>query len=70
MFVLFELEELISMQRYLAGSQLTEADIRIFVKLIRFDSVYYFVKCNRKRIASGECIENNNRLVYKRNLAE
>jgi len=46
------MEHLLSKQRYLAGSQLTEADIRMFVTLVRFDCVYYFLKCTRKRIAS------------------
>ncbi|MDO5668080.1 MAG: glutathione S-transferase family protein [Alcaligenaceae bacterium] len=36
---------------YLIGNQLTEADIRLFTTLIRFDSVYYgHFKCNKKRI--------------------
>ena len=33
-------EEILSKQRYLAGSQLTEADIRLFTTLVRFDCVY------------------------------
>lgn len=33
-------EGILSKSRYLAGSQLTEADIRLFVTLIRFDMVY------------------------------
>lgn len=37
--------------RYLTGDQLTEADIRLFTTLVRFDSVYYtHFKCNQKRI--------------------
>lgn len=32
-------EDILSKQRYLCGSQLTEADIRLFVTLIRFDEV-------------------------------
>jgi glutathione S-transferase len=32
-------EEILSKQRYLCGNQLTEADIRLFVTLIRFDEV-------------------------------
>ena len=48
------MEHILSKQRYLAGSQLTEADIRMFVVLIRFDIVYYFLKCTRKRISSGK----------------
>ncbi len=44
-------EERLSNQRYLVGNQLTEADIRLFTTLIRFDAVYYgHFKCNLKRL--------------------
>lgn len=33
-------EAILSHQRYLCGKTLTEADIRLFVTLIRFDEVY------------------------------
>ena len=33
-------EEILSHQRYLAGSQITEADIRLYTTLARFDCVY------------------------------
>lgn len=46
-----EMEEILSQQRYLTGSQITEADWRLFVTLIRFDAVYVgHFKCNKKRI--------------------
>ena len=46
-----EMEEILSQQRYLTGSQITEADWRLFVTLIRFDEVYVgHFKCNKKRI--------------------
>jgi glutathionyl-hydroquinone reductase len=36
---------------YLVGGRLTEADIRLFTTLIRFDSVYYgHFKCNLRRL--------------------
>lgn len=45
------LEDELSEVDYLVGNQLTEADIRLFTTLIRFDSVYYgHFKCNKKRI--------------------
>lgn len=45
------LEEELSESNYLVGNQLTEADIRLFTTLVRFDSVYYgHFKCNKKRI--------------------
>jgi glutathionyl-hydroquinone reductase len=33
-------EEILSKQRYMCGNQLTEADVRLFVTLIRFDEVW------------------------------
>ncbi len=46
-----EMEEILSKQRYLTGNQITEADWRLFVTLIRFDAVYVgHFKCNKKRI--------------------
>ncbi len=43
---------ILSNNRYLTGGQLTEADIRLFTTLVRFDAVYYtHFKCNQKRIA-------------------
>lgn len=39
-------------QRYLLGDRLTDADVRLFPTLVRFDSVYYsHFKCSRRRIA-------------------
>jgi putative glutathione S-transferase len=46
-----ELEDRLSVRRYLTGRRLTEADIRLFTTLIRFDPVYYLhFKCNKRRI--------------------
>jgi putative glutathione S-transferase len=33
-------EEILSKQRFMCGNQLTEADVRLFVTLIRFDEVW------------------------------
>lgn len=45
-------EERLGHQRYLVGDHLTEADIRLWVTLIRFDPVYYsHFKCSRNTIA-------------------
>lgn len=39
-------------QRYLVGDQLTEADVRLWVTLARFDAVYYsHFKCNLRRLS-------------------
>ena len=46
-----ELDKRLARQRYLVGGQLTEADIRLFVTLVRFDAVYVgHFKCNLRRI--------------------
>jgi putative glutathione S-transferase len=38
-------------QRYLVGDTLTEADIRLFTTLVRFDAVYHgHFKCNRQKL--------------------
>jgi len=45
------LEERLGRGRYLLGDRLTEADIRLFTTLIRFDAVYYgHFKCNLRHV--------------------
>lgn len=42
------LEERLTSQRYLVGDTITEADVRLFTTLVRFDAVYHgHFKCNR-----------------------
>ena len=44
-----QVEAILSTNRYLVGDRLTEADIRLFMTLVRFDEVYVvYFKCNRK----------------------
>jgi putative glutathione S-transferase len=46
-----KVETILSTKKYLCGDELTEADIRLFTTLIRFDIVYYtHFKCNKKHI--------------------
>ncbi len=46
------LEALLGQQRYLCGSQITEADWRLFPTLVRFDPVYVgHFKCNIRRLS-------------------
>ena len=47
-----ELEARLDTSRYLIGNVLTEADLRLWTTLLRFDAVYVtHFKCDRKRIA-------------------
>ena len=46
------LEEQLAHRDWLVGGVLTEADIRLFTTLVRFDAVYHgHFKCNLRRIA-------------------
>ncbi|MGZ4456249.1 MAG: glutathione S-transferase C-terminal domain-containing protein, partial [Nocardioides sp.] len=45
------LEERLSTRRYLMGPAVTEADVRLFTTLARFDAVYHgHFKCNRQKL--------------------
>src|SRR4051794_9944544 len=45
------LEERLTNQRYLVGDTITEADVRLFPTLVRFDPVYHgHFKCNRNKL--------------------
>ncbi|MFC7403362.1 glutathione S-transferase family protein [Citricoccus sp. GCM10030269] len=45
------LEERLTGQRYLMGETITEADVRLFTTLVRFDPVYHgHFKCNRNKL--------------------
>lgn len=46
------LEERLADRRYLMGDAITEADIRLFTTLVRFDPVYHgHFKCNRNKLS-------------------
>jgi putative glutathione S-transferase len=46
------LSERLSTRRYLMGDTITEADVRLFTTLVRFDPVYHgHFKCNRSKLA-------------------
>ena len=60
------LEQHLGSHRYLAGEYLTEADVRLFTTLIRFDAVYYsHFKCNLRRIADYANLSNWLREMYQ-----
>jgi putative glutathione S-transferase len=61
---LARVEELLSRQRYLAGARLTEADVRLFTTLVRFDLVYHqHFKCSLRRL-----VDYPNTWAYVRDL--
>lgn len=46
-----KLEDILSKNRYLMGSEFTEADVRLFSTLVRFDPVYHnHFRCNKKKL--------------------
>src|SRR5471032_3234817 len=60
------LEQHLGKHRYLAGEYLTEADVRLFTTLIRFDAVYYsHFKCNLRRMADYPNLSNWLREMYQ-----
>ena len=60
------IEAVLAKQRYLCGSQLTEADWRLFATLIRFDAVYVgHFRCNRQRIDDYPNLSNYTRELYQ-----
>ncbi|CAD6228378.1 unnamed protein product [Miscanthus lutarioriparius] len=59
-------EEILGKQRYICGNQLTEADIRLFVTLIRFDEVYaVHFKCNKKLLREYPNLFNYTKDIYQ-----
>lgn len=60
------MEARLAEHRYLAGEWLTEADIRLFTTLIRFDAVYHgHFKCNLRRIEDYPNLSNYLRELYQ-----
>lgn len=63
--MLDELEDRLRGEEWLVGGQLTEADIRLWTTLIRFDPVYYVhFKCNIRRIADYPNLSAFTRRLY------
>lgn len=61
-----KVESHLSTSRYLAGSRFTEADIRLFVTLVRFDMVYVgHFKCNKRRIMDYPNLWAHTRELYQ-----
>jgi putative glutathione S-transferase len=60
------LEQRLGEQRFLVGDHLTEADIRLFTTLVRFDPVYYqHFKCNLHALIEYPALWDYTRLLYQ-----
>jgi glutathionyl-hydroquinone reductase len=60
------LEERLGKQRWLVGGRFTEADLRLFPTLVRFDTVYYsHFKCNLRRLSDYRNLWNYTRDIYQ-----
>jgi glutathionyl-hydroquinone reductase len=60
------LEERLEGRRYLVGEQLTEADVRLFTTLVRFEPVYHFhFKCSKKRLRDYPRLWALTRRIYQ-----
>jgi len=61
------LDARLATRRYLVGTQLTEADIRLFTTLVRFDAVYVgHFKCNLRRLVDYAHLWPYARDLYQR----
>lgn len=62
-----ELEQRLAKARYLVGNALTEADVRLFPTLVRFEAVYYsHFKCNLRRLEDYPNLSGYLRDLYAR----
>lgn len=58
-------ESILGQSRFLLGDQLTEADVRLFTTLLRFDLVYHtHFKCNLRRLADYQNLWGFTRDIY------
>jgi putative glutathione S-transferase len=59
------LDGILAKQRFLAGDRMTEADVRLFPTLVRFDAVYYgHFKCNRRHVYEYPALWRYTRDIY------
>jgi putative glutathione S-transferase len=59
------LEQRLGQTRYVAGDRLTEADVRLFTTLVRFDAVYAFhFRCNLRLLRDYSNLSNYVRELY------
>lgn len=61
-----KVENILSEKRYLTGDRLTEADIRLWTTLVRFDAVYVVhFKCNKQRLMDYPNLWGFTREIYQ-----
>lgn len=61
-----KMDGILQTQRYIAGGRFTEADVRLFVTLVRFDEVYtVYFKTNTRSIAHTPAVLNYCREIYQ-----
>jgi len=61
------IEARLAAHRFLVGDRMTEADIRLFTTLVRFDPVYHgHFKCNVRRLVDYPNLWNYTRDLYQR----
>lgn len=59
------LEKRLAKRRWLCGARFTEADVRLFTTLVRFDAVYYsHFKCNLRRLVDYPRLWRYTRRIY------
>ena len=59
------LEKRLAGRRWLCGARFTEADVRLFTTLVRFDAVYYsHFKCNLRRLVDYPRLWRHTKRVY------
>lgn len=59
-------EAMLAASEFLCGDRLTEADVRLFTTLIRFDAVYHtHFKCNRRQIAQYRALHRHMARIYR-----
>ena len=59
------LEKHLAKRRWLCGARFTEADVRLFTTLVRFDAVYYsHFKCNLRRLTDYPRLWRYTRRIY------
>lgn len=61
-----EVDSILKKQRYIAGDKFTEADVRLFVTLVRFDEVYkVYFKTNTRAVLHTPALLNYCREIFQ-----